>query len=170
MVNVPLSVMSGKSPMNTVWDLISPVSLLMNSAVTKSGAEYVKSRILHSSTVFLGSSNRGLENDRDIEPAKSSIGLISSRISCRPDVEGRSSRPAACAASSRACQRSLPRSQSKLSLCNASRFGTSRGSRILAKEMRREGLVVWEAVRVTAKRGPSEVFTVGGQLRKPHPT
>ena len=38
MMNVPLSVMSGKSPMNTVWVLISPVSLFMNSAVTYSGA------------------------------------------------------------------------------------------------------------------------------------
>ena len=38
-MKVPLSVISGKSPMNTVWDLISCVSLLMNSAVTYSGAE-----------------------------------------------------------------------------------------------------------------------------------
>src|SRR5690349_23613227 len=36
--NVPRSVMSGKSPMNTVWLLISPVVVFMNSAVTKSGA------------------------------------------------------------------------------------------------------------------------------------
>jgi hypothetical protein len=39
MMNVPLSVMSGKSPMKTVWLLISPVVLLVNSAVTNSGAE-----------------------------------------------------------------------------------------------------------------------------------
>jgi hypothetical protein len=32
--NVPLSVISGKSPMKTVWPLISPVSLLVNSAET----------------------------------------------------------------------------------------------------------------------------------------
>ena len=38
-MNVPLSVIMGKSPMNTVWDLISWVSLLMNSAVTYNGAE-----------------------------------------------------------------------------------------------------------------------------------
>jgi hypothetical protein len=37
--NVPRSVISGKSPMNTVWLLISPVVVFMNSAVTKSGAE-----------------------------------------------------------------------------------------------------------------------------------
>ena len=39
MMNVPLSVMSGKSPMKTVWLLISPVVLFMNSAVTNRGAE-----------------------------------------------------------------------------------------------------------------------------------
>ena len=38
MMNVPLRVMIGKSPMNTVCDLISPVVLLVNSAVTNSGA------------------------------------------------------------------------------------------------------------------------------------
>ena len=38
-MNVPLLVMSGKSPMNTVCDLISPVSELKNSAVTNSGCE-----------------------------------------------------------------------------------------------------------------------------------
>ena len=58
MTKVPLSVIKGKSPMKTVWLLISPVSLFMNSAVTKSGAEYVKSRSLHSSTVFFGGSKR----------------------------------------------------------------------------------------------------------------
>ena len=39
MMKVPFGVMSGKSPMNTVWLLISPVVLLMNSAVTNIGAE-----------------------------------------------------------------------------------------------------------------------------------
>ncbi len=38
MTNVPRSVMSGKSPMKTVWLLISPVVMFMNSAVTNSGA------------------------------------------------------------------------------------------------------------------------------------
>lgn len=38
MMNVPLSVIIGKSPMKTVWLLISPVLLLMNSAVTNNGA------------------------------------------------------------------------------------------------------------------------------------
>jgi hypothetical protein len=39
MMNVPRGDISGKSPMNTVWLLISPVLLLMNSAVTNIGAE-----------------------------------------------------------------------------------------------------------------------------------
>jgi hypothetical protein len=38
MTKVPLSVITGKSPMKTVWLLISPVLLLTNSAVTNSGA------------------------------------------------------------------------------------------------------------------------------------
>jgi hypothetical protein len=81
--NVPFSVMSGKSPMKTVWDLISPVSLFMNSAVTNSGAAYVKSRSLHSSTEFFGGSNRWSRNERDMVPEKSSMGEISSKISSR---------------------------------------------------------------------------------------
>ena len=39
MMNVPRGDISGKSPMKTVWLLISPVLLLMNSAVTNMGAE-----------------------------------------------------------------------------------------------------------------------------------
>ncbi len=84
MMNVPFSVIIGKSPMNTVWLLISPVLLLMNSAVTNSGAAYVMSLSLHSSTGALTSSNRGSENDSDIEPEKSSIGESSSSTSSRP--------------------------------------------------------------------------------------
>ncbi len=37
-MNVPLSVMTGKSPMKTVCSLISPVSAFMNRARTKTGA------------------------------------------------------------------------------------------------------------------------------------
>src|SRR6187397_2441005 len=84
MMNVPLSVITGKSPMKTVWLLISPVVLFVNSAVTKSGAEYVMSLSLHSSTEALTSSKRGSEKDRDIEPEKSSMGEISFRTSSRP--------------------------------------------------------------------------------------
>src|SRR5215204_5894251 len=106
--------------------------------------------------LFFGSSNRGFEKESDIVPEKSSIGLISSRISCSPEADGRSSWPSASAVSTRACQRELPSSQSKLSIWSARRLGTSRGSRILAKEMRRGLLVVVGAVRVAAKSGPSE--------------
>src|SRR3954463_3447413 len=91
--NVPRSVMSGKSPMKTVWLLISPVVVFMNSAVTKSGAEYVMSRSLHSSIEYLAGSNRWSRNDSDMEPEKSSIGEISSKISSRPEVVGTSCRP-----------------------------------------------------------------------------
>ena len=115
---------------------------------------------LHSSIDALTSSKRGLEKDRLIEPEKSSIGEISSRIS---------SRPGACVGSSAgagACQASLPTSQSKDSVCRARRLGTSSGSRILAKDVRRgtrdtERLAVAELVlpeRETAKMRPSKDY------------
>src|SRR4051794_15229439 len=91
---------------------------------------------LHSSREYLGGSNRWSRNERDIDPEKSSIGLISSKISSRPDFVDRSSRLAFLAASRRDFHESLPSSQSKDSVCRASRLGTSRGSRILAKERR----------------------------------
>lgn len=112
-MKVPRSVMSGKSPMKTVWLLISPVWAFMNSAVTKSGASYVWSRSLHDSIVLRVSSKRWSRNDSDMEPLKSSIGEISSKISSSPDRSGTSVRPSALAAATRACQRSLPSSQSK---------------------------------------------------------
>ncbi len=84
MMKVPFSVIIGKSPMNTVWLLISPVLLLMNSAVTNSGAAYVMSLSLHSSTGALTSSKRGSVNDSDIDPEKSSIGDSSDSTSSRP--------------------------------------------------------------------------------------
>src|SRR3954471_12836876 len=130
MMNVPLRVIIGKSPMNTVCDLISPVVLLVNSAVTNSGAAYVMSLSLHSSMDALTSSKRGLEKDRLIEPEKSSIGESSVRISSSPDWAPLT------APATRACQAELPTSQSKDSVCSARRFGTSSGSRILAKEVR----------------------------------
>ena len=112
MMKVPLADMSGKSPMNTVWLLISPVVLLMNSAVTSMGAENVMSLSLHSSAEYLGGSNRWSRNERDMVPEKSSIGLISSKISSSPDCSGTSLRPAALAASTRFFHFSLPNSQS----------------------------------------------------------
>src|SRR5581483_2289056 len=85
---------------------------------------------LHSSMDALTSSKRGLEKDRLIEPEKSSIGDSSVRISSSPERAGAPDSPP------RARQASLPISQSKDSVCSARRFGTSSGSRILAKEVR----------------------------------
>jgi hypothetical protein len=158
MMKVPLTVIIGKSPMKTVWLLISPVVLLMNSAVTNSGAAYVMSLSLHSSSDAFTSSNRGLEKDSDIEPEKSSIGEISPRISSRPER-------GSVSLATRARHLSFPTSQSNESVCRASRFGTSRGSRILAKETRfgepgillRSGVVVVPvSERETAKMRPSK--------------
>ena len=131
MMKVPFAVIIGKSPMNTVWLLISPVLLLMNSAVTNSGAAYVMSLSLHSSTGALTSSKRGSENDSDIDPEKSSIGDSSSSTSSRPPTGLASPRAAAASR-----QRGSPISQSNESICTSSRFGTSSGSRSLAKETR----------------------------------
>src|SRR3954462_13710778 len=56
------------------------------------------SRSLHSSIEYLGGSNRWSRNDSDMEPEKSSIGEISSKISSRPEVVGTSCRPPSRAA------------------------------------------------------------------------
>ena len=169
MTKVPLSVISGKSPMKTVWLLISPVSLFMNSAVTNSGAAYVTSRSLHSSTEFFGGSNRWSRNDSDIVPQKSSIGEISSKISSRPDLVLMSVRPSARAASTRSRQASLPTSQSKESICRSSRSGTSMGSAIFANEIRPvvEMTVCWSSRRCA--RRPTVVLPrlAGGDASTP---
>src|SRR5690242_21224319 len=156
MMKVPLGDMSGKSPMKTVWLLISPVELLMNSAVTNMGAEYVMSLSLHSSTEYLGGSNRWSRNERDMVPEKSSIGLISSKISSSPDWVGTLLLPAFWAASTRAFHLSLPSSQSTELVCRARRSGTSSGSLMRAKETRFGPVAVFEALREAAKSGPSE--------------
>src|SRR5215475_7359476 len=157
MMNVPFGDMSGKSPMNTVWLLISPVELLMNSAVTNMGAEKVMSFSLHSSAEYLGGSNRWSRNESDIVPVKSSIGLISSKISSRPDCSGRSLRPSECSFSILVCHFSLPSNQSNDSVCSARRLGTSSGSLMRAKEMRWGPGAIAEALREAANRGPSEL-------------
>ena len=169
MMKVPLADMSGKSPMKTVWLLISPVELLMNSAVTNMGAEKVMSLSLHSSAEYLGGSNRWSRNESDMVPVKSSIGLISSKISSRPDCSGRFLCPAFFSASSRARQRSLPSSQSKDSVCRARRLGTSRGSSMRAKETRRGPRAVAEALREAANRGPSELVADGAPRARKTP-
>ena len=129
MMKVPLSVIIGKSPMKTVWLLISPVLLLMNSAVTNSGAAYVMSLSLHSSVEALTSSNRGSEKESDIEPEKSSIGESSVRMSSSPPATLLSPRAAA-----RSRQLCAPTSHSNESVCTSRRPGTSNGSRMFANE------------------------------------
>src|SRR5437660_1425052 len=103
---------------------------------------------LHSSRDALTSSKRGLEKDSDIELLKSSIGLISSRISASPPVAS------ACSSGESVARHSgLPMSQSKEAVCRASRSGTSRGSLILAKETRSGAPgIFWESAPPV--RGP----------------
>src|SRR6266545_6696560 len=124
---------------------------------------------LHSSTEYLGGSNRWSRNERDMVPEKSSIGLISSKISSRPDCSGTSLRPTVFALATRAFQLSLPSSQSKDSVCSARRSGTSRGSLMRAKETRFGPVAVFEALRKAAKSGPSEGSrrTDGTHARRP---
>src|SRR5450432_3440555 len=116
---------------------------------------------------FLAGSKRWSRNDSDIVPEKSSIGLISSKISSRPDDKLTSSRPALVATSTRDFQTSLPSSQSKDSTWRARRFGTSSGSRILAKETRGGAYVGpevrgpdVEVLREAAKGGPSRARNI----------
>jgi hypothetical protein len=94
------------------------------------------SRSLHSAIEYFGGSNRWSRNESDIEPWKSSIGEISSKISSRPDCFGISPRSGRSFLPTRARHASFPSSQSKLSIWRARRLGTSCGSRILAKEIR----------------------------------
>ncbi len=89
MMNVPLSVIIGKSPMKTVCSLISPVLRLANRARTKIGAEYVMSFSLHSSTVNLGGGRRSSSSGSNSSSSwrfsvKSLIGLMSRKVSARP--------------------------------------------------------------------------------------
>ena len=57
MMNVPRSVIHGKSPMKTDCSRISPVSRLMKPTVTVSGRAYVRSFSRHSSSDATGASN-----------------------------------------------------------------------------------------------------------------
>src|SRR5436305_1480696 len=106
---------------------------------------------LHSSTECGGSISRGSRNSRDMVSEKSLIGLISVRISSRPDrVPG----------STDSRHSSLPISHLNEVVCRARRSGTSRGSAIRAKETRRGARVegagrLDDVVRDAAKGGPS---------------
>ena len=118
----------------------------------------MKSLSRHCSTVYFGGSKRWSRNDSDMEPLKSSIGEISSKMSSRPDEVGTSVRPESRAAETRSFHFWLPSNQSKDSVWSARRSGTSRGSRIFANETRSgPGAMVGTAdLREAAKRRPSE--------------
>src|SRR4051794_28046418 len=110
---------------------------------------------LHSSMECGGSMSRGSRDSRDMGSEKSFIGLISVGISSRPDrVPG----------STDARHSSSPISHLNEEVCRARRSGTSRGSAIRAKEMRRGARVesagrLDDVVRDAAKGGPSRCCT-----------
>src|SRR3954471_1395900 len=105
---------------------------------------------LHSSMECGGSISRGSRNSSDMVSEKSRIGLISSRISSSPDSEP---------GSALARHSSLPISHLNDAVCSARRSGTSSGSVMRAKEIRRgasEDVEREGEVRDAAKWGPSE--------------
>ena len=88
-INVPFSVIRGKSPIKTVCSLISPVSRFMKVARTKIEDEYVISRSRHSSTVNFGGGHRSSSlgsktNSSERVSLKSVMGLISRNVSVIP--------------------------------------------------------------------------------------
>src|SRR5690606_14992504 len=111
-----------------------------------------------------GSTNSGFSNESDIVSEKSSIGEISSKISVRPDFRETSS-PPAMRASTTLRHFSLPTSQSKLSVWSARSWGTSSGSEIFAKEIRR-GLLLAALLRA-AKRVSFYRFRSGDWRHSP---
>ncbi|CAB4651996.1 unannotated protein [freshwater metagenome] len=116
---VPFSVIFGKSPMNTVCSLISPVGLLRNRARTNTGDAYVMSRSRHSATVNFGfgqrSSSSGSNSSSSCRSSENPlIGEMSSNASFNPSL----------------------RNHSKLSRCTAMRSGSSRVSGRVANEYR----------------------------------
>ena len=119
--------------MKTVWLLISPVLLLMNSAVTNSGAAYVMSLSLHSSTGALTSSKRGSEKRQRHRCRRSPRSARARRAPLRGRPPGSTS-----PRSSGLLRASVgePISHSNESVCTSSSPGTSSGSRSLAKEIR----------------------------------
>src|SRR4051812_14841035 len=105
---------------------------------------------LHSSTECGGSMSFGSRNSSDMGSEKSRMGLISERISSSPHIA-----PGSLAAR----HSSAPMSHLNEAVWRARRSGTSRGSEILAKEMRRgaseDVAGADEVVRDAAKWGPS---------------
>jgi len=131
----------GEVPMKTVWLLISPVVLLMNSAVTNMGAEYVMSLSLHSSEEYLGGSNRWVTEREGHVSREVFDGLISSRSPRSQVLSGHLFAPCRpWRPPTRDFHLSLPSQQSNdspLSTGNADPDTVS-GSWIRAKETRRE--------------------------------
>src|SRR3954451_7465188 len=118
---------------------------------------------LHSSMECGGSISRGSRNSSDMVSEKSRIGLISSRISSSPDSEP---------GSALARHSSLPISHLNEAVCSARRSGTSSGSVMRAKEIRRgarEEEVGAEVEGDAAKAGPSERSTAGALAERPAP-
>src|SRR3954447_4486739 len=117
---------------------------------------------LHSSMECGGSMSRGSRNSSDIVSEKSRMGLISSRISSSPDSEP---------ASAVARHSSAPMSHLNEEVCSARRSGTSSGSVMRAKEMRRgarEDVAGADGVvRDAAKWGPSEARWLTRTPRNP---
>src|SRR3984885_9196996 len=108
---------------------------------------------LHSSMECGGSMSFGSRNSSDIVSEKSRIGLISLRISSRPDgVPG----------STDSRHSGEPINHSNDEVCSASKLGTSSGSLIRANEMRRGARVdgAGAVERDAAKWGPSLVLAV----------
>src|SRR4051812_5618253 len=90
MMNVPLLVIIGKSPMKTVCSLISPVDEFMKRAVTNSGREKVMSFSRHSDSEYFGGSNSWSASSSLRVPVKSSIGEMSERTSATPSSRNQS--------------------------------------------------------------------------------
>src|SRR5581483_5828073 len=114
---------------------------------------------LHSSMECGGSISFGSRNSSDIVSEKSRIVLISDRISSRPDA-------VPSAADSR--HSGEPISHRNDEVCRDSRSGTSSGSVIRAKEMRRGARVdgAGAVEREAAKWGPSLVPAVSKRARQ----
>ncbi len=96
-------------------------------------------------------------------PEKSSIGDISSKISCSPDF-GLTSSPASARFCTSASQRSLPTSQSKLLVWSERSFGTSKARRSSRRRYDGGALLMLAVVlgREAAKRRPSRGWLVLG--------
>ena len=125
------------------------------------------SRSLHSSTAYFAGSKRWSRNESDIDPWKSSIGEISSKISSKPDWDGSSPRSDSGEFAMRSRHSALPSNQSKLSRCRARRFGTSSGSEILAKEIRRGAVLFFDAAKLCPSKTINVQFKTHTTVRPP---